>query len=269
MRRWIVAAMITNKEGGVMRRWIVAAMAMVCLVGVSTMKASAEEGWKFEITPYIWFVGIDADLTILDREVDLDVGFSDLIDKVDFAGELFLTAQKGPWVLWSQCDYMAMSDEFDVTVPSNNLTVNGDVNNDTWFLAGGAGYQFIGGLTKNATTDVLVGVRYLSMDNEVKLSAPALGVSRTVQRDTGITDAILIIRPSIPITEKLRFNPTVSIGTGDSDLVYELQPQLQYQFTDSISGRLGYRRLYYDVDKDNVKFDGAFHGFILGLGVTF
>jgi hypothetical protein len=56
---------------------------------------------------------------------------------------------------------------------------------------------------------------------------------------------------------------------GDSDLVWELQPHFQYQFTDHVSGRIGYRRLVYDYEGDKADFDGAFHGLIVGLGVTF
>ena len=57
-------------------------------------------------------------------------------------------------------------------------------------------------------------------------------------------------------------------GGGDSKLTYELQPNLQYQFSNLIAARLGYRRLYYDYKGDKADFDGTFQGFTLGLGIT-
>jgi hypothetical protein len=34
-------------------------------------------------------------------------------------------------------------------------------------------------------------------------------------------------------------------------------------------GRIGYRRLYYDIKGDRGEFEGALHGVIVGLGLTF
>ncbi len=68
----------------------------------------------------------------------------------------------------------------------------------------------------------------------------------------------------------LAFNPTLAFGGGgDSELIYELQPQFQYQFTDNLALRVGYRRMYYDVKGDRGEFDGVIHGAMLGLGLKF
>ena len=243
-------------------------MAVLCVAGVAT---AADDGWKFEVTPYAWFVGIDADVKAGNRSADVDVGFGDLIDKVDLAGEIFLTAQKDQWVVWMQADYLSLSADASTHIPTagGTLPVSAEADLDSFFLAGGFGYQFQGGLTKKATTDVLLGARYASLDASLTLDAPAAGVARTVDGDADIVDVVLFLRPRVPITDKLDFNPTISIGTGDSDLVWELQPHLQYAFTDTWAGRIGYRRLVYDVKGDRVEFDGSFHGFILGVGATF
>ena len=71
----------------------------------------------------------------------------------------------------------------------------------------------------------------------------------------------------------VRFNPTLAIGGGGgSELVYELQPQLQYQITDHVAARLGYRRVGYKIKGDNNdanELNVALAGVIVGVGVTF
>jgi hypothetical protein len=81
---------------------------------------------------------------------------------------------------------------------------------------------------------------------------------------------MLVLRPWFPITERLSFNPTLAIGGGgDSDLIYELQPQFRYNFTPHIALSVGYRQLYYDIEGDNTKFDGKLHGALIGLSVKY
>jgi hypothetical protein len=43
------------------------------------------------------------------------------------------------------------------------------------------------------------------------------------------------------------FNPTLAIGGDELDLIYEVQPQIEYKSTDYMVGQVGYPRLYYDI----------------------
>ncbi len=222
---------------------------------------AADGGWKFELTPYIWGVGIDGDITVRGTKVEVDAGFDDLIDKVDFGGSFLAVAQKGQWVNWLQVDYFEISDDKNVDRIGGAKV---EVESDTLFLTVATGIQ-VDGWKKGQTFDILGGLRYARMDNELTIS----GVG-SADRTSNIYDAVLVLRPSFPLSQRWRFNPTLSIGAGDSDLTYELQPQFQFNFTDTWAGRIGYRRLYYDTEgSSGNKFKGSFHGFILGLGATF
>ena len=62
-----------------------AAIIALLVCGLLTGPAQAADGgWKFELTPYIWGVGIDGDVTVGGTEVD--TGFDDLIDNIGFGG---------------------------------------------------------------------------------------------------------------------------------------------------------------------------------------
>ncbi len=217
------------------------------------------DDWSFEVTPYAWLAGIDADVAAGDREADVDIGFSDLFDNLDLAAAFLARAQYNRWVVWGQVDYLDL-DTGDVSTP---IGADARVETKAFFLTTAAGYQF-DGFVKGSTIDVLLGVRYLRLKN--KLSVDGFGDAR---KTSDVVDGVVVLRPSFPLSERWRFNPTLSVGGGDSNLTYELQPTFQYQINETLAARIGYRKLYYDVDNDNVEFDGDFHGLLLGVGFTF
>lgn len=140
------------------------------------------------------------------------------------------------------------------------------VDVDTTFFAAGVGWQFLGGVTEDATTEVGIGVRHLSIENEIVISGVGSGRS-----EADITDTILIVRLGIPFGEsgKWNFNPIISIGAGDSEKVWELQPQVEYRFSKTWAARFGYHYLNYEIKGEKADFDGSFHGLIFGFSGKF
>lgn len=217
------------------------------------------EDWSFEFTPYAWLAGVDADVTVGNREAEVNPSFSDLLDNLDLAAAFLTTAQYNRWVLWGQVDYLSL-DSGDV---DTRLNVDARAKSKSLFVTTAVGYQF-DGFVEGSTIDALIGTRYLHVKNKL-----SLGNFETDSKTRDLLDAVLVLRPSFPLGEKWRFNPTLSIGAGDSDLTYELQPQFQYQFSENFAARFGYRKLYYDIDKKNFEFDGTFEGFLLGVGIVY
>jgi len=234
---------------------LVLAAAVASLAGQGT----AAEGWTFEVIPYAWTVGIDADVTVGGRTTEADVGFDDILDNFDGGAEIAGIARYNRWVIVGQFDYLGIdSDSGDDA--SDVLRVE----MDSFIWSAAAGYQF-DGFVENSTIDVLVGARGIAFDTTLSLKGGATGDrSETVDA----YDAIVMVRPSFQLSEKWCFNPTFAIGGGDSDLTYELQPEFEYTFNERWAGRIGYRRLYYDVEGDNGAFDGSFDGMTVGAGLN-
>lgn len=232
----------------------------VLIASLAFTNASAESNseWKAEIVPYVWAAGLDADVNVGNRHADVDVGFSDLFDSVDMAGSFLTSIRKDRMVIWGQFDYVGLdTDKLD------NAPARGRVESETIFTTVALGYEFNGPF-ENSTIDVLAGLRYTGIDNEI--SFDGLG---SAKGDKDLFDGVIVVRPYVPLTDTIAFNPTMSIGTGDSEFTYELQPQLQFQINETLVARVGYRRLYYDINGDRTGFQGSFHGFILGLGAQF
>lgn len=243
------------------------------LVLAAGLAASAAEpqGWKIETTPYLWAAGLEGDVTVNGHEVEFEKSFSDLFEAVDMAASILGVVQYNRFLFWGQADYFSMStDNLDV----EDRPEGGKLETKMSLGELAVGYQF-DGFMEGMTIDVLAGVRALTMDNELTVYDQGTRSTEDPVEDSRV-DAILVLRPSIPILpskiDGLRFNPTLAIGGGDSDLVYELFPQIQYQVTDHVVARLGYRTVGYKIkgerNEDNeLNFNLA--GLTVGVGVTF
>jgi hypothetical protein len=239
---------------------ITSAILFLSLILMALPVNAQDPVWKIEMTPYLWFVGIDADIKAGGKKGSVDVGFDDLGDYVDMMGGLLVIAEMDRWLIWMQGDFLALESDKEKT----KFDERGKLESDWTILEAAFGYSFDNPLSARGRLDALIGFRYTDIENKFK---PAAGGS--FPSDNDFLDLMLVLRPSFPITERLFFNPTLAIGGGDSDLIYELQPQLEYKFTDYMVGRIGYRRMYYDIKGDRGEFDGVLHGVIVGLGLTF
>lgn len=244
--------------------------------------ASEQEGWQFEITPYIWAFGLDGEISDSDSDYNFSQDFSDISDNLDGGGSALFVGSYNRWVFMAQYDFADLDlngddidDAIDQIQPGARL--RGEF--DTTIMTGGIGYRF-DTFGEHSWVDVLVGVRDIELDAELRLSglAGTPPVQTTAQRDgeANATDTLLMLRPSIRISENWRFNPTMSYAVaGDSDTHFELSPQFQYQFSDSFALRFGYRTLSYDIEEGSKsaetyrRFDGDITGLMVGVGWTF
>lgn len=243
-------------------RTIAAAVTATLAISVAAPGVQAQdENWGFEIAPYIWGAGIDADVTLGDRSASVERDFSDIVDALDIGGGIMGGVIINRFVVVTQIDYVALdTDELD------NVPTRGRLESDLFMAMLALGYRF-GGEQPGKHLDVLLGARNLSLDNTLTLD----GLGR-FERDDDFVDPIVMLRPSFPLGERWRLNATLSYGKGgDSEKTWELQPHVQFQISDHWAARFGYRRLHYEIDSENGrnKFDGSFQGLIIGLGGTF
>lgn len=240
---------------------IATAVAATLAIAAAPSAQAQDENWSFEVAPYLWGAGLDTDITIGDRTASVERDFSDIVEALDIGGGIMAGARVGHFVAVTQIDYLSLdSDELDDAPARGRLEV------ESLMAMLAIGYRFERSRV-GAHTDLLVGARQLSLDN--KLTLDGFG---SVERDKDFVDPIVMLRPSFPLGRRWRFNPTISFGAGgDSEKTWELQPQFQFQVSDNVGLRIGYRRLYYEIDSENGqnKFDGAFQGLIIGIGGTF
>ena len=251
--------MRTNKISAV----VVVALMAVCMSGF----AAEPKGWQFETAIYGWYAGLEGDVAVRRHTADFDKSPSDMLDAAEFAATLLGVAQYDRYLILGQVDSFSLTtDELSADDQPNG----GSLDTKEFLGELAVGYQ-LDGFAAGQRCDVLLGVRNLTMDNELEVFGAG-----TFSKKVIAYDPVLILRPSLPVlpsmVDGLRFSMIMSIGAGgDANLLYELFPELQYVFSNNVSARLGYRLIGYEFDGDgnDNELDFRQSGVIAGVGVIF
>lgn len=255
-------------------------MAAVGLGALPGARASEQEGWQFEVTPYFWAAGVDGDYRTNDGKTSFDQSFSDLVDEVDAGFMGLVGASYGRFVAFVQYDYINLEPDGGDAQISSIIGAESRLESEfeTDILSGGVGYRF-DTFGDDSWIDVMLGVRQFDQEGDIKitvLEGEGAPFSERFDGSSDVTDTLIMLRPSMRISERWRFNPTMSYAVaGDSETHYELSPQFQYQFSDSFALRFGYRRLHYETENgrpgaDNYReMDADMAGLMVGVGWTF
>lgn len=162
-------------------------------------------------------------------------------------------------------DFFSLNtDEMDV----EDRPAGGKLESDLSILEGMVGYR-VDGWSEGQSFVIGVGARRLDMDNTLEVFGEG-----TRSKETEVVDGMLFVLPSLPVLpsmiEGLRFNPVLAIGAGDSELAYEMFPQFQYNITENLAARIGYRTVGWKFEGDENKDDELnvrLSGLIAGIGL--
>lgn len=242
-------------------------IAALLLMALSVASAQEPTGWRAEIEPHAWIAGIEGTVTVDGQETEFNKSAGDLFDYVESAAGLSAAVQYNRWMMRADLDGFSLdTDNVDV----EDRPEAGRLQSDFFLTEVAAGYQ-VDGWSEGQAFDLLVGLRALHIQNDLE----EFGVG-TFSFDTTLVDPLVGIRTSLPILPSkitgLRFVSYTAIGAGgDSKLVYEFSPGLQYQITDRFAARAGYRRtgwqLESDENDDELHFSLA--GLVFGIRIGF
>ena len=231
---------------------------MFCIVlfSIAPMNAIAQEKgdtheWQFAADVYLWGASVGGETASGgDIDVDFDDIFKDL--KMGFMG--IFAARKNNWSFFVDAIYLDVEDDSTISgMPASaELTA--------WIVTPDVGYTVLRG--DRGHLDVHVGARYLYLKPEVRLGA--LGAEDTNR----LWDGIIGVRGAVDFTDKLYLPYYVDVGTGDSDMTWQVLVGLGYRFKyfDAVAG---YRYLDYEFE-DNLLADSLnLSGPYAGLRFTF
>ena len=200
-----------------------------------------------------------------ETEVDIDIGFDDIMDKATLALSLNFEAGKGPWSVIFFGMYLGF--ESDATTRNG---FDADVEGHFALIDVAGAYEFwktsLGGDQKLAL-DALAGVRWTSIGLSVDVNeGPFAGLSR--DHDNDFFDPYVGARVRYYLDEHWEFQ---ALGTAGgfgvgSDFAWSMLALAEYRFTRRFAAVVGYRAIGYDYTNDNdTEWDVTMHGPVLGI----
>lgn len=201
-----------------------------------------------------------------DIEIDLDT----IIDNLNFTFMGIAGASKGKWTFTTDLIYLDMGADESGTAPVNvgggNLPVQTytSLGLTAWIVTPAASYNVLN--NERFRLDILAGARYFYLKADLRLDIGPFGKSPT--ESDSVWDGIVGVRGDVKLNDKWFLPYYFDIGTGESDLTYQLYGGIGYRFS-KIDLSAGYRYLRWNFDDDTV-FDNLYQtGPMVGIKFRF
>ena len=262
------------------KNWRRVAVTAVVLAGLATPAAQVagtqSDSWQFEVTPYLFGAGMSGTAGVGAVSADIDVSFGDILENFDSGFMMMFEARKGPWGFGFDGIYFRLKDQKTSSWqgPGGIGSVTGDLEDtmteQVYQLA--AMYRLSDAAIK---IDAIGAARYTQLDTDLNLVVTTgsllPGGTRSLSASESWWDPVIGIRVIAPIAENWTFVGYADIGGFGvgSDITYQAIAGVNWQVSEMIAAKAGYRYFYQNYENDGFVWDMASHGFYLGAGFRF
>ncbi len=218
--------------------------------------------WNFTAAPYLLLPSMDGDVAIKGLPIATSLNPGDIFDNLDFGFMLFFEANTDKWAVNLDLLYMDLSKKGVTPLTSRDaevgmkqlaITVNGLYRFNSWLEVG-------------------LGGRINSIDASVNIAAgDYILPGRDFSMNQTWFDPLVVVRVMTQLNNKWRFGMVTNaggFGVG-SDLAWEVNPFVGYQFSKLFEIDIAYRWLGMDYETgtgtDYFKYDMVISGPELGL----
>ena len=247
--------------------WIV----IVC-AGANSARAADDEAdrWRLITTPFLWASALEGDATVRGVDLNIDLGFDDLLDVTDFGMQMYLELRRNKFGFFAAPNYLKLSGD------ANAGPLSASFEQKWWTVEGGGFVNLVNtGDEKPFTLDLIAGIRYWNVDTDISIEgAGPLGVDLNIGSTLELLDPIVGLRMRAYITRKLSISIRGDVGGFDisegdtSRFSWQAIGLLGYDLTRRFTVLGGYRALGIDAKEDTGnEWDVIFQGFVLGLQV--
>lgn len=226
---------------------------------------TSDDRWEFNLVPYVWVAGIDGSAGGGRLTADLDIGFDDTLANLE--GGLIFAAEARKGRFGARLDFLYLRVGGDAQTPGG-LFGRADVEVELSLIEPSIAWRLYD--SESSVFDVYAGARIIHSDLDIRFSAGRLP-ARSLGDNTTTVDPIIGMSARQQIAEDWFLFLRGDIGGFGvtSDFQGNMFGGVGYDFTDSVTGYLGYRYLNLDIPGDRFDLDAAFHGVALGLGFRF
>ncbi|MGH6921975.1 MAG: hypothetical protein ACREJ0_30265 [Geminicoccaceae bacterium] len=259
--------------------WVALAAGLCSAPSAAPLAAEqlVSDQWQYQLTPYLWFLSLDGDVTVKGVKTSPSVDFSEIFDNLDIGVMVEGEIRKGRIGIYANVIYAELSSTDDI----GPIEIKADA---TTVWAGAGAYYRLGpwaldpekGLAgPKVVVDPYAGARFTYLDTKLKIRHGG----PQVDANQSWVDPIIGVRTLWPLTEKLSvtaFGDIGGFGAG-SDFTWQAAGLVGYRFgllgDDNAKVLAGYRALYQDYKsgsgRNEFKWDMTLHGPVLGLVIGF
>lgn len=244
---------------------------MVLLLQIVPLAARADDAWQYRLTPYLWFAGLKGDVATIPGApvAPIDISPSEALSDIEGGLMLMFDAKRGQHGLFADFLYTDIQSDAELLPPPIGLMLRSVSKTTIFSLA----YEYEVFNRDRAHLDLILGARYWDIDSELTFGG-GLGLlaGKRIQHDESWVDPLLGVKGRMPIGDS-RFYIEGGAGLGGfgigSDLFYELNGAIGYQWTPAIGTAIGYRMFDVDYEDGGFVYDARQQGWQLGLTWAF
>ncbi len=210
---------------------------------------TSPNSWTFSANIYAWMPAIKGQST---TGKDIDISFSDILNNLDFTYMGGVAARKEKLTLLVDVIYMNLEDTSNATLHQGNLVDLSltNVKLKAWVVTPAVAYNVV--QSDRVKLDLLAGARYfyLKATTDFEDQGPLTTRKFSVSGSTDYWDGIVGAMGQIKVNEKWYLPFQGDIGTGDTDLTWQVFGGVGYKFT-NLDLIAGYRHLEWNFDSSN------------------
>lgn len=237
---------------------------------VEPIVETEESKWEFRLSPYAWFAGFKGDVASIPgaATIPIDISTSDALSDTETSLMAMFEGKKNGKGFFVDLLYSDLQSE-ETLLEGINLALNSTTK--TTIFSGAYLHEIYN--QEQSVIDAFVGVRYWEIDTHLAFSG-GLGIlaGRTIDHTESWVDPLIGIkgRTSLGDTKYYAAGGVAIGGFGvGSDMFYDVNANLGYQWSESIGTTVGYRLYDLDYEKDGFVYDVQQQGWIVGLTWAF
>lgn len=225
----------------------------------SVITTTTGSGWNVRAAAYGWFTAMEGDVAIRGNTAPVDVKFSDIVDKIDFAFMGVVEVGRGQWSVASDLFYAKLGADNSVGPNSFDVGMEQFIGN----------FAVVRNVVDDGTTrfDVYGGARVNYMSSDLTITPAAINASQS----KSWVDPIIGVRVNRNLSEKMFLRGVADIGGFgiESDLTWQAYIALGYRLSEKSALSIGYRGLGTDLTDGGFTYDVISHGLLLGYEYSF
>jgi hypothetical protein len=232
----------------------------------STAKqAVSDDKWQFQLTPYGWLSGVSGTIAINGNPVTVDAGIGDTLSNLHMFLMGTFEAHKNKVSILTDLQYSDLRIEKATPGPGFSTA---EARTKTFVFDPEFGYRFSENKDKGSFAEVVGGMRYWHVSEELKLGAGALA-ARDLTASRSWADAVVGLRGKAAISKKMFVTGKFDLGGGGSKFTWQGFGGIGYNMGEHFALVGGYRNLSVNRSKTDFIFDVDLRGPLVGLAIKF